>query len=430
MSITRLTISGGRLIDPANGTDTISDLHIADGRVLAHGDAPDNFTAQQTIDATGCIVCPGLVDIAANLREPGFEHKASISSETRAAVSGGVTTLVCPPDMSPVIDTPAVLDLIQRKAEKAGRARVHALGALTRGLEGEHLSDMMALKGAGAVGLSNAQLPIKNTLVLRRALEYAATHDITVFLNAEDPDLTGSGVAHEGPVSTRLGLPGIPEAAETVAVARDLVLIAESGVSAHFGRLSTASGVNMLGRAQHDGLRVTADVAIHQLYLTEVDLRDYNSQCHVRPPLRSERDRDALRQALASGLLSVITSDHQPHEDDAKLRPFGETEPGISGLETLLPLVLRLADEGVLSLSDALRCVTANPADILGLPTGRLQPGALADVCVVDPAADWFVTAEGLRSRGHNTPFIGWEMQGRVKHTLVDGRLVYSDDHD
>ncbi|MGD9000031.1 MAG: dihydroorotase [Granulosicoccaceae bacterium] len=430
MSITRLSIIGGRLIDPANGTDAITDLHIADGRVLAHGNTPENFNAQQTLDASGYIVCPGLVDIAANLREPGFEHKASISSETRAAVSGGITTLVCPPDMSPVLDTPAVLDLIQRKADKAGRARVHALGALTRGLEGEHLSDMMALKHAGVVGLSNARQPFKNTLVLRRALEYAATHDMPVFLNAEDPDLANAGVAHEGPVSTRLGLPGIPEAAETASVARDLVLIEEAGVNAHFGRLSTAKGVHMLGRARHDGLQVSADVAIHQLYLTEVDLRDFNSQCHVRPPLRSERDRDGLRGALASGVINVICSDHQPHEADAKLRPFGETEPGISGLETLLPLVLRLADEGVLSLSDVLRCVTANPADILGLPTGRLQPGALADICIFDPDADWFVTAEGLRSRGHNTPFIGWEMQGRVKHTLVDGRLVYSDDHD
>lgn len=429
MSHTRLSIRGGRLVDPANNIDTLTDLHIADGRVLAHGEPPLDFNAQQTLDASGCIVCPGLIDLAANLREPGYEHKASISSETRAAVSGGITTLVCPPDTDPVIDTPAVLDLIQRKAATAGRARVHALGALTRQLEGEHLSDMLALKAAGVVGLSDARRPIHNSLVLRRALEYAATHGMTVFLTAEDRDLANHGVAHEGPVSTRLGLPGIPEAAETVAMANQLVLIEESGVNAHFGRLSTARAVQMLGRVRHEGLAVTADVAIHQLFLTEVDLRDFDSRCHVRPPLRSERDRDALRAALHSGIIGVICSDHQPHEADAKLRPFAETEPGISGLETLLPLVLRLAEEGVLSLAEALRCVTVNPANILGLPTGRLQPGALADICIFDPAASWFVTSDGLRSRGRNTPFIGWEMQGRVRHTLVEGRLVYSEPH-
>jgi len=425
-----ITISGGRIIDPANGVDKVADLHIADGKVLAEGKAPKDFKAGQTIDANGCLVTPGLIDLSVHLREPGYEHKGTIASETRAAVSAGVTTVICPPDSDPIADSAAVVELIHRQAQAAGRAHVLPLGALTKNLDGEQLSEMSTLKEAGVIGLSNARRPVSNTLVLRRAMEYAVTHNMCVCLSAADPWLADKGVAHEGAVSTRLGLPGIPEAAETVTVSRDLLLIEETGVSAHFGRLSTAKAAQLIGRAQHDGLHISADVAIHQLYLTDIDIRNYDSNCHVNPPLRSQRDKDGLRDAVSKGVIKAICSDHQPHEADAKLMPFAETEAGISGLETLLPLVLRLADEGSMSLSDALATVTSGPAEILGIEAGKLSVGAPADIAIIDPDASWFVSKDNLRSHGHNTPFLGWEMTGRTKHTLVDGQLVYSADHD
>jgi dihydroorotase len=421
----RVHIKNGRLIDPANAIDAVTDLYLADGLVAGVGKAPAGFQAATTIDARDKIVCPGLIDLAVALREPGQEHKGTIASETAAAVANGITSVVCPPDTDPIVDTEAVVELILHQAKQSAKAMVLPLGALTLGLAGEQLSEMHALKGAGVIGLSNANQPLTNTLVARRAFEYAATHDLTVFIHANDPSLSGHGCAHEGPLATRLGLPGIPEAAETVAVARDLELIEQTGVRAHFGRLSTNRALHMIARARHDGLSVTCDVAAHHLYLTEVDIRDFDSACHLLPPLRSDRDRDGLRDGLNRGMLDAICSDHQPHEPDAKQAPFSETEPGLSGLDTLLPLVLRLADEGVVSLSDALAKVTVTPADILGLNSGRLHTGAPADVCIFDPKASWFVGPETLHSRGHNTPFMGWEMHGRATQTIVGGRLVF-----
>ncbi len=421
----RLRLFGGRVVDPANGIDAPLDLWIAGGHIAAVGAAPDGFQAEREIDVSGHIVCPGLVDLRAHLREPGAEHKATIASETAAAVSGGITTLCCPPDTDPVVDTPAVATLIQRRAQKAGLARVRPLGALTQGLKGTHLSEMGALKAAGCVGVSNARQPLSNTLVMRRAMEYAATHDLTVFLHAEDPSLRNNGCVHEGQVSTRLGLPGIPEAAETVAVARDLALIRQTGVRAHFCQLSTAEAVRMVARAQYDGLPVTADVSAHHLHLTEIDLGFFDSQCHVQPPLRTERDRDALRAALAKGTLSAICSDHQPHESDAKLRPFAETAAGLSGLETLLPLSLRMVEEGVMPLREVIARLSQQPARLLGLKAGTLGAGAAADVCVFDPEAYWELDKRTLISRGHNTPFMGWQLKGRVNWTLFKGKIVF-----
>lgn len=423
--MSRIHIQGGRLIDPANAIDEVTDLYLADGVVAAVGNAPAGFKADTVIDARNKIVCPGLIDLAVHLREPGQEHKGTIASETTAAVANGITTVICPPDTDPIVDTEAVVELILHQAKKSARAMVLPLGALTLGLAGEQLSEMYALKGAGVIGLSNADQPLTNSLVVRRAFEYAATHDLTVFLHPNDPTLSGHGCAHEGALATRLGLPSIPEAAETVAVARDLELIEQTGVRAHFCRLSTSRALHMIARARHDGLAVTCDTAVHHLYLTEVDIRDFDSACHLIPPLRSERDRDGLRDGLKQGMLDALCSDHQPHEPDAKQAPFAETEPGLSGLDTLLPLVLRLAAEGVLTLSEALARVTVTPADILGLNSGRLNPGAPADVCILDPGSSWFVGNETLHSRGKNTPFKGWEMHGRATQTIVGGRLVF-----
>ena len=422
---TKTLIRNGRLIDPANRIDEVTDLYIADKQIIAIGEQPGGFEPGRIIDATGKIVCPGIVDLSARLREPGLEHKANISSETRAAAKGGITTLCFPPDTDPVIDTPAVATLIIRRAQRERKSRVLPYGALTQQLAGEQLSEMVALKRAGCVAMTNGYAPIANTLIERRALEYAATFDILAVLRPEDRHLRDSGCAHEGPVSSRLGLPGIPEAAETVAVARDLALAEHTGCRVHFRTLSSGTAVRILEQGQQNQLPVTADVAIHQLHLTEMDIEGFDSNCHVQPPLRSLTDRDTLRAGLARGVIGAICSDHQPHEPDAKEAPFPATQPGISGLETLLPLTLKLVNEGVISLSTAIARLTCGPADIMGLPYGRLSIGSSADVCIFDPDRHWIVTKESLISAGHNTPFLGWEMTGMVTHTLFEGNIVF-----
>lgn len=421
-----IVIRGGHLIDPANQRDETIDIFIDDGRIAAIGKKPKGFSEDEIIDAKGLIVTPGLIDLQARLREPGEKHKGTIASETTTAAAAGITTLCCPPDTKPVIDNPAVAEQICHRAAAAGKANVLPIGALTQGLAGEQLASMQALKNAGCVVMGNARHGIVSTRVQRRALEYAATLGLTVFINAEDPWLGADGCVHEGPVSTRLGLPGIPECAEVISVGRDLMLIEQTGVRAHFGQLSTARAAEMIAEARAKGLQVSADVSAHQLYLTEIDISDFNSLYHVRPPLRSQRDRDGLRSALRDGVISAVCSDHQPHDRDAKLAPFAATEPGISALETLLPLTLRLVDEGLLELSDAIARLTSEPAAILGIERGQLGEGAVADLCIFNPQAIWSVSEETLQSAGKNTPFLGWEMKSRVVRTLLGGRTVYS----
>ncbi|MCU7934872.1 MAG: dihydroorotase [Candidatus Thiodiazotropha sp. (ex Dulcina madagascariensis)] len=422
-----ISIVNGRVIDPANAVDQVTDLHIAGGKVLCLGEAPADFQPHLTIDASGQVVCPGLIDLCANLREPGAEHKATIASETAAAASGGITTICCSPDTYPVIDTPAVVGQIRHKARKAGFSRLLPLGALTQALAGERLSEMAALKTAGCIAVTNAYTPLANTLVQRRAMEYASTFDLLTIIRPEDRHLRNNGCAHEGKVADRMGLPGIPEAAETVAVARDLALAETTGAVIHFHALSSASAARTMAWAKREGRRVSADVAIHQLHLTELDMEGFDSNLHLRPPLRTDSDRDGLREAVAKDVIQAICSDHQPHEADAKSSPFPDTEPGISGLETLLPLALKLVEQGVMDLSSVIARLTSGPADILGLPLGRLTPNHAADICIFDPRQRWRLTREKLRSAGKNTPFAGWEMPGRVTHTLLKGRVVYAE---
>jgi len=421
----QLLIRNGHLVDPANGIDQQCDLYLSNGQVSGIGQPPEGFQPQQQIDASGLIVCPGLIDLSARMREPGEEYKATLNSETRAAASGGITTLCCPPDTDPVIDTAAMTKLIQKRAQRLGRTRVLPIGALTRGLEGEQLSEMATLQQAGCILFSNAGRPLANTLVERRILEYAATFGIRVMLSPEDRHLRNSGCVHEGPVATRLGLPGIPEAAESVAVARDLALAEQTGCQIHFRGLSCRTAVRSLTLAQQQRLPVTADVAIHQLHLTEMDVDGFDSDCHVQPPLRSLQDRGTLRSGVASGAIGAICSDHQPHEAGAKDAPFPATAPGISGLETLLPLTLKLVDDGVLPLADAIARLTCGPAAILNLPLGRLGIGDTADICIFDPQWIGELHREQLLSAGHNTPFAGWELRGAVTHTLLEGRLIF-----
>jgi dihydroorotase len=421
----RLSILGARVIDPASGRDGIADLHLADGCVLSIGPAPADFQPEQRIDASGLLAIPGLVDLCARLRQPGLEQKATIRGETRAAAAAGITTLCCPPDTLPVVDTPAVAQLIRQTAEQNGFARVLPAGSLTQGLAGEQISEMAALARAGCPVLSHADQPIRSARVQRRALEYAATFGLTCFLHPADASLSEGGLVHEGRISTRLGLPGIPAAAETVAVARDLALAEQTGARIHFRGLSTARATEMLAEARARGVRVTADVSAHQLFLTEDDIGIFDANALVLPPLRTEADRQALRAAVAEGTIGAICSDHQPHEADAKLDPFPLAAPGISALETLLPLTLRLVDEGLLPLAAALARVTCQAADILGLPHGRLQPGAPADLCLLAADESWTLTAERMRSQGKNTPFLGASMRGVVRKTFLGGRLVF-----
>ena len=420
----RTRIFGARVIDPASGLDQASDLYLDGGKIVAIDQAPAGFVADKLIDASGLIASPGLVDLSAALREPGYSRKGSIASETLAAAAGGVTSLCCPPLTKPVLDTSAVAELILDRAQEAGHAKVFPIGALTKGLGGEQLAELVALRDAGCVAFGNGLAPFANNRTLRRALEYAATFDLTVVFHAQDADLADGGLAHEGPTASFLGLAGIPETAETVALARDLLLVEQSGVRAHFSQLTSARGAEMIAAAQARGLPVTADVAMYQLILTDEALQGFSSLYHVQPPLRAAQDRDGLRKALKAGVISAIASHHQPHEADAKLAPFGATEPGISSVELLLPLALTLVQDGLLDLPTLLARLTAGPAKALRLPAGRLAVGAPADLLLFD-AEGQTLAGETWYSKGGNSPFIGHCLPGKVRYTLVDGRISY-----
>jgi len=419
-------IENVRIIDPADDYDAVGALCVQGAEILARGQIPDGFEPRRRIDGSGLWVFPGLIDLSARMREPGEEHKATIASETLAAARGGITSVVIPPDTDPPIDSPAEIELIARRARQACGVRVYTLGALTQRLEGQQLAEMAALQQAGARGVSNAHKPLASLLVLRRALEYATTFGLTIVLPAQDLSLTGSGCMHEGAVSTRLGLSGIPEAAETAALGAILALVEQTGARVHVARLSTRRGAEMIAKARAEGLPITADVAAHQLFLTEVDVAEYDPNGHVIPPLRAQRDRDGLRAAVARGEISAICSDHQPHEADAKLGPFAGTEPGISALETLLPLTLRLVEDGLLSLGEALARVTSGPAEILDFEQGRLGAGARADFVLYDPTALQEMRKQDWLSTGRNSPFFGWTFTGQVRETWVAGRPAWT----
>lgn len=421
----RLHIKGGNLLDPANNLNTKQDLFIADGMIVGINKKPDGFKNDLEIDAKDKLVLPGLVDICARFREPGFEHKGTYQSESLAATSSGVTSICCPPDTDPVIDTTSVVEFIVQRSREAGRTKIYPLGALTHGLQNQQLAEMELLKEAGCVGVSNALMPMDNAEILRRAFEYAHSCHLTVFLYAEDNNLKNNGTAHEGAISTRLGLPAIPESAETVAISRALILVEQTGAHVHFCRISSARGVSLIKAAQEQGLPVTADVAICQLHLTDMDIADYNSHCHLRPPLRSERDRTGLIEGINNGAISAICSDHQPHDIDAKSAPFSLTEPGASTIEHLLPLTMHLVNRNELKLEQAITLLTSQPAKIAGIDKGTLSIGKDADICIFDNDASTSVSSKNMLSAGKNTPFNNWELQGAVTHTLLNGKLVF-----
>ncbi len=421
----KIHIKAGRLIDPKNNIDAVRDVYIAAGKIVAVGAAPDGFTANRTIDASGKIVCPGLVDLSARLREPGFEYIATLESEMDAACAGGVTSLACPPDTDPPLDEPGLVEMLKYRARNLNKARVYPIGALTEALKGARLTEMAELRDAGCVAFSHADVPLTDNQVLFYAMQYAATFNIPVWLRPQDASLARNGVAHDGQVATRLGLPSIPVCAETAALSVILLLARETGARVHLCRLSSAEGINMVRRARHDGAAVTCDVAIHHLHLSEMDIGYFDPHCHLIPPLRSQRDRDALRRGLADHTVDAVCSDHCPVDDDAKQLPFSESEPGATGLELLLPLTLKWAEEDQVALPTALARITSNAAEILGIDAGHLSVGADADVCVFDPERYWKVEPASLRSQGKNTPFSGFELKGRVTHTLVGGQVAH-----
>src|SRR5258706_14602550 len=425
LHVTNLHIKGGRLVDPKHRIDAKQDVFIAGGKIAALGKPPAGFRAERTIDASSLVVCPGLIDLSARLREPGFEYKATLASEMQAAVAGGVTSLACPPDTDPPLDEPGLVEMLKYRARNLNLVPVSPRGARTVRVGGERLTERVVLRDAGCVAFSPADPPIPDTQMLWRALQYAATFGIAVWLRPQDGYLARGGVAHDGEVATRLGLPGIPAFAETIALGTILQLVRATRTRVHLSRLSTAEGVAMLREAKKEGLPVSCDASAHHVHLSEIDLRYFDARCHVIPPFRSLRDRDALRSGLADGTIDAMCSDHAPVDEDAKQLPFAESEPGVTGLELLLPLTLKWAEEMRLALPESLATVTSKPAAILGVPAGDLAAGRGPDVWRFDPNAHVKITAGFLKSQGKKTPFIGCELPGRVRYTLVSGQVVY-----
>ena len=420
-----IQIKNGRLIDPKNNLDAQQDVFIIDRRVAAIGKTPDGFVAEQVIDAGGLVVMPGLVDVAARLREPGYEYKATLESEMSAAVAGGVTSLACPPDTDPPLDEPGLVEMLKYRARSLNQCRVFPVGALTYGLKGAELTEMVELSEAGCKAFSQADAPLTDTRVLLRAMQYAATFGYRVWLRPQDSFLAKNGVAHDGEVATRLGLPSIPVVAETIALSTMLQLARETGATLHICRVSSAAAVEMIRAAKAEGLAVTCDVSMNHVHLTEMDIGFFDANCHLMPPLRSQRDRAGLRAGLLDGTIDAICSNHSPVDDDAKQLPFAEAEAGATGLELLLPLVLKWAEQEKVPLLHALSRITSIPAQLLGQKMGHLTVGAHADICMFDPQAHWRIEPAALKSQGKNTPFNGYEMQGRVRYTLLDGQVVY-----
>ena len=423
----KIQISNGRVINPATGTDGLQDVFIAAGKIVGLGRSPANFGPNRVIDARGKIVIPGLVDLAARLREPGFEYLAKLESEMFAATVGGVTSLSCPPDTDPPLDEPGLVEMLKHRAKGRNQTNVYPLGALTQQLQGVRLTEMGELHDAGCVAFSQANVPLVDTQVMARALDYASTFGFTVWLQPQDPHLGKGGVAHEGEVASRLGLPTIPTCAESIAISTIVHLMRHTGARVHLCRLSSAAGVELVRSAKSEGLPITCDVSINHLHLSEHDIGFFNAHCHLIPPLRSLRDRDALRAGLADGTVDALVSDHSPVDDDVKQLPFEASEAGATGLELLLPLTLKWAQQDGIPLPLALSRVTTNPARILGVAAGQIGLGSNADLCLFNPEHEWIVTPQNLKSQGKNTPFLNLPLSGKVSHTIVGGFLIYED---
>lgn len=421
----KIHIKSGRLIDPKQGIDVVQDIFIAKGKIVAIGAAPNEFQASRIIDAKSLVVCPGLVDLSVRLREPGLEYKATLESEMGAAVAGGVTSFACPPDTDPPLDEPGLVEMLKHRAKSLNQAHVYPIGALTQGLRGERLTEMAELNDAGCVVFGQPDGLLPNLRVLMQAMRYASTFDFSVWLRPQEISLTNDGVAHDGEVATRLGLPVVPVCAETIALSNIILLAKETGVRVHLCRISSAEGLTMIRAAKQQGLSLTCDVTINHMHLSDMDIGFFDSNCHLMPPLRGFSDRDALRNGLLDGTIDAICSDHAPVDEDAKLLPFGQSDIGATGVELLLPLTLKWGLEMRLPLLKVLAKITSDPAKILGIDAGHITVGNAADLCIFDPDDYWKVTPSAILSQGKNTPFLGMELPGRAKYTLVNGHIVY-----
>lgn len=424
----RLLISGGRVIDPKQGLDAQMDVAVAAGRVVAVGPAeslPKDFNPQLVVDARNRWVMPGLVDLSARLREPGHEYMATLESEIDAALAGGVTSLVCPPDTDPILDEPGLVEMLKFKAQQLNLARVYPLGALTTGLKGQEITEMAELSEAGCIGFSQAESPVYDTRVLLRAMQYAKSFGLTVYLRPIEPHLSKGGVAHAGAYASRMGLTGVPVISETISLQRHFELVRATGVKLHVCRISSAKGVDMIRQAKSEGLPVTCDVAVHHLHLTDLDIGFFDPRAHLIPPLREQRDMDALRAGLIDGTIDAICSDHTPVDDDAKLLPFAESEAGATGLELLLSLTVKWACKAGIEPSRIVQWLSLAPAQITGIQAGHIVPGMPADLVVFDPECEWVVSPSTLVSQGKHTPFSGFPLIGKVTVTVVSGQVAY-----
>lgn len=426
----RVLIKNGRVIDPGCETDGLMDVAIAAGRIVSVspvGEMPDGFDAAREIDATGLWVLPGLVDLSARLREPGYEYRATLESEIEAAMAGGVTSLCCPPDTDPVLDEPGLIEMLKFKAQQLNLTKVYPLGALTHGLAGQELTEMAELTEAGCVGFSQAERPIEDARVLLRAMQYARSFNLTVFLRPNEPNLSRGGVAHAGAYASRMGLSGVPVMAETIALQMYFEMMRSTGARVHICRVSSAKGVELIRQAKAEGLPITCDVGVHHLHLTDIDIGYFDPNAHLVPPLREQRDRDAIRQGLLDGTIDAICSDHTPVDDDFKLLPFAESEAGATGLELLLTLTLKWANEAGVPASRVVQWLSLNPAVIINAQAGALRVGMAADLCLFDPNHDWVVGPQTLISQGKHTPFNGFPMMGKVRAAMVNGHLGYDE---
>ena len=422
----KILIKNGRLINPEPKYDKVSDIWI-DGKIIASiNKKPSGFAPKKIINATGKIVCPGFVDLGSYLQEPGYEHKASIISEAKAAAGSGFTTICCMPKTKPVIDTPAVVDLIKERARGVPAPKIQCIGALTDGLQGEVLAEMSALHQAGCVGVSNAREAIYDTSVLKNALEYAASLNLTVFMNCEDPWLAREGSMHDGLVSTTKGLVGIPSSAELIALTKILILVEQTGVRVHFHSLSVAESAKYVFEARQKGLPVTCDISISHAHLCDQDIQNYNSNYHVRPPFRCQKDKASLINGLKKRQIDAISPHHEPQDADSKATTFSSSSPGISSYDTFLPLLWDLVKSRKVTESRAIELATSAPSKILGQASSGVIVGAVADICVFDPNLIWTVSTDSTLSRGKNTPFLDRKMKGKVTHTISDGRIIYT----